>query len=58
MVLVTSYISAALYLRSTGVPLATPIGIYCGFLLYIVSLVYKEALYLILTVPYAVFKRF
>jgi len=56
--LVTSYIVAALRLHSTGVPLATPIGVYYGFLLSIILLVYKEPLYLIFTVLYAAPKRF
>ena len=56
--LVTSYTVAALYLRSTSVPLATLIGVYYSFLLYIVLLVRKEALYLIFTVLYAFPKRF
>ena len=56
--LVTSYTVAALYLYSTSVLLAIPIGVYYGFPLYIVLLVYKEPLYLILIVLYAVLKRF
>ena len=56
--LVTSYTVVALYLYSTYVPLATLIGVYYGFPLYTVLLVYKEFLYLIFIVLYTVFKRF
>ena len=56
--LVTSYIVAALYLRFAGVPLATPIGFYYNFSLYKILLVYKEALYFILAIPYVVSKHF
>jgi len=57
-VLVASYAVTALYLHSTGVPLAIPIGVYYNFLFYIVLLVYKEPLYFILMVLYIVSKRF
>jgi len=57
-VLVTSYIVAALRLRSAGVPLAMLIGVYYSFLLYIVLLVREEALNLIFAVLYAFPNRF
>ena len=56
--LVTSYIVVALRLRSASVSLATLIGVYYSFPLYIVLLIRKEALYLIFIVLYAFPKRF